>query len=418
MPEIVRNIFRGLSIAGGIAFVIIGIMLIREWISGKHKRPAEEKKKNLADILTSMHRRLIELQGKKAKSTKIGFRELDRVLPTLANRIGIVKYENRAKFEKDIRRRIQHAMPRRNFLHPLSFVEYRKQVDFAKLSVALQVKKELFESKKWTFEDAKEISNWIDDHHFGVRVLRDNDSEWGTLSQSLDPYRTDQKLRELMQKHIEVSLFYNNVCLIICYSERYPKTSFSSMLHEELVGSPISPEEIDMALGEILQEIESYPGFTVEPKVLNRGAIVEVTNNGQTATFRAIGRIHRDIQHEPQFFPLYWEAYGEHVELGNGDTRHILVARQESWGISAQPIGGLNIHKAMPSSPEGYEVFYAGAWHTPSSSPVADPVYLEVVISPIPPSKREYRAYYVLEQPTISKLVFRKVDSLPSDSQN
>jgi hypothetical protein len=60
--------------------------------------------------------------------------------------------------------------------------------------------------------------------------------------------------------------------------------------------------------------------FTVTPKVLNSGAILEVTNEAQVATFRATARMRNDIHHESELFPLYWDGYGESVSLGNGDT--------------------------------------------------------------------------------------------------
>ena len=423
MPEIVRNIFRGLSIVGGIAFVVVVIMLVREWFSEKRKRgfgqtittTGEKKPEKLTDILTAMHRRLEELQKKKAKDTKIEYSQLKDVLPTLANKLGLVPLKDWPKYEKKVKQRVQRAISH-SYLHPatLSFVERKNRAYLAALTVASAEKDALFQSKQWTFEDGMKISDWLDGFHWGIKDSRDNDPEWMALFHSLG-YLSDPKLSELVNRHIDLSRFYNDVCLITSYSERFPKTAFFPMLYAELVGSPISSVKAEMALNEILQGIESYPGFTVVPKVLNRGAILEVTNNTQTATFRATGRVYGDIHHGPELFPLYWEAYGEHVELGNGDTRHILVARQECWYIGFTSYG-LDIYKAVPSLPKGYDAFRSGVWGMLKGGSLtkADPVYLEVTIKPISSSTKEYRAYFVLEQPTITELVFRQVDSLPS----
>lgn len=120
-------------------------------------------------------------------------------------------------------------------------------------------------------------------------------------------------------------------------------------------------------------------------------------------------------------FPLYWEGYGENIKLGNGDTRHLLIARQKSWPTGKDvphTLHGLDIYKAITSNTQGFGVFRSGIWEifNDGNPHKADPIYLEVIIKPISSSKKEFKAFYVLEQPLLTKLVFRKVESLPSIS--
>lgn len=151
--------------------------------------------------------------------------------------------------------------------------------------------------------------------------------------------------------------------------------------------------------------------FMVESKVLNQGAILEVTNEAQIATFRATARIHNDVHHKSELFPLYWEGYGENVSLGNGDTRSITVARQNV--VSSNPfVIGLSMIKSTPSGPGSFYSCLGDAGGEYKWNPGI--VYIEVTIKPLSSSKREHKAYYALEQPSITELKFYKVDSLPS----
>jgi len=156
--------------------------------------------------------------------------------------------------------------------------------------------------------------------------------------------------------------------------------------------------------------------FAVIEKVLHTTAILEVTNESSPEVFRATGRIHNSIRSE--LFPLYWEGYGENVKLGNGDTRHLLIARQKSWSTGTNlphTLHGLDMFKATTSNSQGFDIFRSGIWEifNDGSPRKAVPVYLEVIIKPISSSKREFKAFYVLEQPLLTKLIFRKVQSLP-----
>lgn len=222
-------------------------------------KEAVTKSENLTETLTAMHRRLEELQKEKAARTKIRLKQLEKVLPALADRMGTVKLEEWPDFEKKVKQRVKQATPKRNLKRPFSFIErakWKESVHFAALSVASKLKDELFQAKKWTFKDGLKVSEWLDGYNWGVKELRDNDPQWKALSESISPYFKDNVLRKLIGKHIDFSYIHSNVSLIVRYSNRYPRNAFSLMLHETLVGSPISPVEAEMALAEILNKIE------------------------------------------------------------------------------------------------------------------------------------------------------------------
>jgi hypothetical protein len=71
-----------------------------------------------------------------------------------------------------------------------------------------------------------------------------------------DYLRKDDVLRNLIKKHIDFSLMCNDMRLVVHYSSKFKDDVFSLMLHEALVGSPFSPEDIEIALSEILSDID------------------------------------------------------------------------------------------------------------------------------------------------------------------
>jgi hypothetical protein len=214
-----------------------------------------------------MHRRVVELQKDKASRTKVSFIRWKKVIPTFADRMGIVKLKDWRKFERSVKSRINRAMPRKNFrrLSRLSnpkgwFIEYTKWKDEAEraaLSVALQLKDELIPLGKWTIDDGIKASKWLDGYNWGVQKPRDDDPQWKGLSESISDYlRKDDVLRNLIKKHIDFSLMCNDMRLVVHYSSKFKDDVFSLMLHEALVGSPFSPEDIEIALSEILSDID------------------------------------------------------------------------------------------------------------------------------------------------------------------
>ncbi len=225
-----------------------------------------DKSENLTDTLTAMHRRLVELQKEKASRTKVSFRQFKTYIPTLAHKMGTVKLSEWPKFNKDVKRKIQAKVPKVKFriissprdwiFNRAKYEEYKERVYQAGLAVASENKDQLFGLKEWTFQDAEKASDWVDGYDWGIQKIRDNDSEWDMLDKSISHYNRDGKLRELIQKHIDLSHIYANISLVISYTENFRKDSFSFMLHEILVGSPISPGKAETALEEILGDID------------------------------------------------------------------------------------------------------------------------------------------------------------------
>lgn len=241
-----------------IFFIVLLVRIFRQT-----KNLPKTEKANLTDILTAMHRRLVELQKEKASHTKISFRQYEEVMPSLANRMGTVKLKDWYEFKRNLESRFRRAIPRRNFRRLSNpkrwfreFVKWKEQVHLTALSIALELKNELFQSKEWTFEDGTKAAKWLDGYDWGVQKLRDNDPQWKGLYESIGSYLKDDVLPNLITRHIGLSYIYNNICLIIHYSSKFKDDVFSLMLHETLVGSPISPVEIDSALSEILRDID------------------------------------------------------------------------------------------------------------------------------------------------------------------
>lgn len=251
-----------------ILLVLIGIFIVLRAYRHRDKSKKTvgveteivDKSESLTDTLTAMHRRLVELQKHKAEHTKISYSQWEKVIPTLADRIGTVKIRDWPKFNRKVKRRIQQVAPKRpNFQRRFRFqqwAKYKEELHFAALSVASELKSELFQSKEWALEDSLKASEWLDGYYWGVKELRDNDPQWKSLFESISHYLKDDILRTLIEKHIDFSYTYNNISLIVEYSRRYQDSAFSRMLYETLVGSPISPIEVEIALAEVLNEIE------------------------------------------------------------------------------------------------------------------------------------------------------------------
>ena len=225
----------------------------------------------LNGTLICMHKRLIELQTEKYKHTKIPYKKWEKVIPTLADRVGTVKLKDWPKFQKKLLARIKQNMPGYQKIKSKDpfrlFVERRERVHMAGLIVAAEVKKELIDLKKWNEDDVQKTCDWLDGYHWGLKELRDNDIEWNVMFNSINHYMTDTKLRGLIKRHIDVSYMYNSTNLIVRYGDRYPKTLFGSMLWETVAGKPISKSTIEIDLAKILSQI------TKRQQLINGGVI-------------------------------------------------------------------------------------------------------------------------------------------------
>lgn len=235
----------------------------------------------LPDTLTAMHRRLVELQSQKASHTRIPYGMWRRTMPTLADRIGIVGLKDWRGFERSVTSRLRRALPRKNFERIFSpakrFVARAKWKDEAHrvtLAVALELQDEYVRSADWTFDDAMKASNWLDGYDWGVRKLRDEDPRWQGLFQSLSTHLKDDVLCDKIQRHNDFSLVTANMRLLVHFSSKYKDDVFSIMLHEALVGSPISPDYVEAALAQMLSDIEKAVTRSRGQRGIVAGALV------------------------------------------------------------------------------------------------------------------------------------------------
>ena len=209
----------------------------------------------------------MELQKEKAAHTKVSFEVFKKVLPTLADRMDTVKHEDWSTFENDIKSRVLQAIP------PKPYMSIRGRFNFKKwaklneqwkesaylsaLSIAIKAKDELFNTKRWTLADGMKIAEWADGYGWGIKELRDDDPQWKGLYESIDNrLRIDDVLGGLIKEHIDLSHVYNNITLLVHFSGEFKDDIYSLILYEALVGSPMSPEQVDIGLNEILGKIE------------------------------------------------------------------------------------------------------------------------------------------------------------------
>ena len=297
LPYILANFPRWAQITLAITFVamcvfcaVIVVKVYRQTKTRVKPKP-EIEKKSLTDTLTAMHRRLIELQKEKASHTNIGRGQLKKVLPTLADRMGTVKHEDWPKFEREMESRIRQASPPRpyiSFRGRFNFrrwakvkEEWKDQVYRSASSVARKARDELLNIKEWTLADGIKVAEWLDGYDWGIKKLRDDDLQWKALYESIDSYLIDDILRGLIKEHIDLSHVYNNITLIIHYSSKFKDDIYSLMLYEALVGSPMSPEQVDMGLNEVLGKIEKRLKETkerIQSKIVVGGLIGRAKN--------------------------------------------------------------------------------------------------------------------------------------------
>ena len=268
---VARGLFWLSIVAGVVGVVLIIVAALRH----RHREPKEERqieKQGLIDTLTAMHRRLIELQKEKAAHTKVSIEVFKKVLPTLADRMGTVKREDWPTFERRIKLKILQSIPPKPYMNIRGRFNFKKwaklneqwkeMVYSSAASVATKAKDELLKTKEWTLADGVKIAELVDGYDWGVQKLRDDDLQWKELYESIDNrLRIDNILGGLIKEHIDLSRVYNNITLLVHYSEQFKKDDiYSLMLYEAVVGSPMSPEKVDMGLNEILGKIEKRLG--------------------------------------------------------------------------------------------------------------------------------------------------------------
>lgn len=106
------------------------------------------------------------------------------------------------------------------------------------------------------------------------------------------------------------------------------------------------------------------PKISVEPRVYNERAILEVHNSGGEADFTAKARVISGIP-DPELYTMYWESVGRECHINADDSASILVGEISQKNRLQQGIlaGGLALFKMGMS---GEQVFGAQKMQTKS----------------------------------------------------
>ncbi|MBN1176345.1 MAG: hypothetical protein JXA51_01560 [Dehalococcoidales bacterium] len=239
------------------SYIIWGLALIWlviatfYWIKRRRHLNIDSKKENasdsLIDTLINLHKQMMHFKDVRLKQN-IDKQAFDDAVPLLFHKWGLVDIGKWDEFEKKTRKSLRK--------HISKSPKKSGKRYFEVISAAEQLKKELCESKEWSTEDGMVIGEWLDGLDIGISELRDKDKNWQDMYRNAEPYMRDEKLRELIDRHISSSYMLSSGSLCIGYSNKIHNKTKTRLLYIALVGSPIRPEQIDLALSEILSDIE------------------------------------------------------------------------------------------------------------------------------------------------------------------
>lgn len=255
--EIIFNrIVSHIGISGGDVVVILGLTLglgilaILIWMYIDTKR--EFTSQHLQNTLKEMHKRLrhlTDIQLSKKHPRKEELKEKIKIMaPVLMHKLELVDLDRWDNFKDSIAIQLKR---------PITEQSKRKGTWHYKVSgVAARIKKDLLDSKNWTMAGIDIIIEWFDSQTWALKEIREKDKQWNSLYETIEPFTRDGKLRELISKHISISYGSCNALLVAHYSAKWPTSIPIAVLHETLVGSPLNPVKIDLALSEILGDID------------------------------------------------------------------------------------------------------------------------------------------------------------------
>ena len=237
----------------------------------------------LIEILTRMHDRMTYLKDIRLEQ-RFARKRFQDACPLFFARLGLVKEGEWDTYEKRIAKRIKHHVPKSP--KKKAEVMWRYKV----VGEVKEIVRELVNSRVWQIDDLVKAGNHLDSIHMGLGELRDKDEQWQTLFKMVRPYTTDSILRGLVDKYISHSYAFCSNLLLISYGNRLPKHEFGRMLCSALTSGDISPDKIEIALGEILEDItkrlrildESHPlyqSIAVKPSTGKREADYERTEH-------------------------------------------------------------------------------------------------------------------------------------------
>ncbi len=224
----------------------------------KGKSPTSDDSDNLTVILTEMHKRMMHLKDTRLKQ-RFDKQRFEDACPLFFDKLGIIPLKDWDNWDKKTAKGLKRLVPKDP--EKKAKFEWRYKV----IGKAQEMVKDLVNSKEWTIDDLEKAARHLDSIHMGIGESYDNDKQWQELFTKARPYMSDSILRELIDKHISHSYAFCSVLLVVSYGNRLAKNRFSRMLYSALTSSNISPHKIEIALGEILEEI------TERLKVLKQG---------------------------------------------------------------------------------------------------------------------------------------------------
>ena len=243
-----------------VILIFIGIVLLVRAYRNRNKLTQQKipdsdicKSNNLSDTLTAMHEEMMCLLSARLKQrfNSRQKKQFNENMPLLFDKLGLVKLSDWDDFTKKMVNRVKRRIPKSP--EKREKTEWRYKV----VGKANEIIKDLADSKEWQVEDLVKVSDWLDGLNIGLRELREKDEKWQSLFKKTKPYMTDPILRGLIYKHISCSYGFCSISLSMSYGSRWAKDSFSKLLYSGMVGSAASPETVDVALSEILEEINN-----------------------------------------------------------------------------------------------------------------------------------------------------------------
>ena len=228
--------------------IIATILLIYSFRVGDEKKSKQDD--NPVEILLKMHTRLIQLKDIRLSQSRPKEKQVTSAFPFLLDKLDVIKLKDYDKFRQSIYKRVKIQRTK-----SLGRIEYK--TCYVMVANAREIINELVNSKNWGLSDFEKIGKWLDDFHWGLKELREDDKKWNELYKSIRPYTVDSTLRELISEHISVSYGYCSTAIIVDFSLQWPKNKIASMLYSSLVGTLPSLTDIELALSEIAGKISS-----------------------------------------------------------------------------------------------------------------------------------------------------------------
>jgi len=227
---------------------IIFILLLMYFDARKEFRSGK-----LTDTLTNMHKRMMYFQEDRLRRVKrIDKQGFNTMIPILFDKLGLVEIGNWDKFKNKLGSSIKKQIPKSP--------EKRRQINwyFKVISKASKVRAELLNTREWDMKDAVEVGSWLDKQHIGIGERRHTDkSNWQKDYDSIKPYVLDERLSQLIYKHIDYSYSACSIALFSGYADRLANNIYYKLLRASLDDSAINALKIDAELSKILRDVEA-----------------------------------------------------------------------------------------------------------------------------------------------------------------